>query len=166
MKKLVVILGLSLAVLAWSCGSEADGQDTLVLAVKDPGLNSTAVPKPKLHIVEQDEAKFLVDDTGELWYSLEAPYITIDVSRKVLVVNPYVYYAPGTTYYGRFYDGFNITCGCHPRAGCNPLKIDFGPEGGQLPIPASPLTVCQFDAFVIDGEGTLFETDSYLAYFE
>lgn len=152
MKKLFLTGFALLLALSYGCGSGGAGA-------------SSNEPKPVLHEVEESGYRYLADENGIILYSLEAPYITVDMDRKVFVVNSHVYYAPGTTYYNSFYDGFNIECGGHPRAGVEEFKVDFGSEGGELIVPKSPYENCSFNAFVVDREGTVFKTDINTIYF-
>jgi hypothetical protein len=122
-------------------------------------------PKPILHVVERESGEYLADENETILYSLSAPYVSIDMDRKVFVVHPHVYYAPGTTYYGSFYDGFKVVCSGGPRSGVENLEVEFGPEGGELPVPKIPYNECRFEAFVVGGEEVTFETKSSVLYF-
>lgn len=154
MKQIVLLMSLVLVII---CGCVGSGN--MIKA-------SSNESKPKLHMVIEDGNKFLANKNGTLLYSLESPYVTIDVDRKVFIINPHVFYSPGTTYYFSSYDKFTASCGGHPQAGSKGVTLDFGPGGGEFPIPQSPdYIVCSFQAFIIDGEGTTFETDSYVTFF-
>lgn len=156
MKKIVLLISAVLLTgFLYGCGGSSSG-------VANAG---TSVPKPKLHVVESGGRKFLADDGGVWRYSLQPPNVTTDIDRKVFVISPNVYYAPGTTYYGSTYDGFTVLCGGHPRAGVQGMILDFGSAAGEFDIPKLPYSNCAIQAFVIDGEGTIFETDSYITLF-
>ena len=96
---------------------------------------------------------------------MSAPYVSVDIDRKVFVVHPHVYYAPGTKYYDSFYDGFKVVCSGGPRSGVESSEIEFGPDGGELSIPKIPYNECSFEAFVVDGAEVTFETKHLILYF-
>lgn len=151
MKRIVLLVFL---VLLTICGCGDGG--SVVSA-------SSNEPKPKLHVVVEGENKFLADDNGKLLYTLRYPYVYIDVDRKVFVISSSGFYAPGTTYYGATFDGYTASCSnLFSDAGFQTLE--FGPTAGEFAIPSS-CSICSFRAFVIDGEGTIFKTDTYSIFF-
>ncbi len=154
MKRIFLAVAI-LSVMIYGCGNGGGGGASA----------SSSEPKPVLHEIEEDGYGYLADESGTILYSLEAPYITADFDRKVFVVNPHVYYSPGASYYGAFYDGFSIICAGHPRSGVEELKVDFGPEGGGLAVPKSPYENCSFQAFVVDGKENVFKTDLTIIHF-
>jgi len=152
MKKIKIVLLMFLVLSMNSCGNG----ENIVNA-------SSGEPNPKLHIVVENGDKFLADDNGTLLYSLGHPYVYVDVDRKVFVISSSGFYAPGTTYYGSRFDGYTASCS-NQFSDAGFKTLEFGPAAGEFAIPSS-CSVCWFQAFVVDGEGTLFKTDTYSIFF-
>lgn len=164
-KTSIFVMLLAILAIAFCVSGCSDNNNGNVTDASESKLESSPSSPSSLHVFESGGYKYLADSSGKVLYSLQPPYVTIDIDRKVFVVHPTVYYAPGTSYYGATYDGFTVVYAGHPRSGVEGKTINFGPAGGEFDIPKSPYDNCYIQAFVIDSKGTKFKTDRCLLFF-
>lgn len=165
MKKLFFRGALIFLISLFSCNALAFSKDSPWTIFMPAILSANAVEttnedaKPILTLVEENGARYLIDENGNLYSYLVAPTLRADFATDSIHIYNYIEYGPPI-----HYDGFKASCGGHPRA--NPddviyFDVEMSLGGADVDPPrGSNYSWCRFQGYIIDGKGETFLTES------